>query len=103
MADVKQLLDAGKITEDQIDGMVRSILRTYFAMDLANRKVNPVYYDTFDEHVKIALQAAREGIVLLKNEGGILPLSKESAKTILATGDYMTKIAFGGGAETNAG
>lgn len=30
----------------------------------------------YEEHDRVALEAAREGIVLLKNEGNILPLSK---------------------------
>jgi beta-glucosidase len=49
----------------------------------------------------VALQTAREGIVLLRNEHDILPL--ESPRSILLTGEYATKVAHGGGAATVEG
>jgi beta-glucosidase len=49
-----------------------------------------------------ALQTAREGIVLLKNENDILPL-KPDIKSILLTGTYVEKLAVGGGAATVEG
>jgi beta-glucosidase len=48
------------------------------------------------------LQTAREGIVLLKNDGNILPLGKE-IKTILLTGKYVDTLAMGGGSATVKG
>ncbi|NYC51536.1 beta-glucosidase-like glycosyl hydrolase [Clostridium beijerinckii] len=33
-----------------------------------------------EDHIKLALQAAREGITLIKNENNVLPLSKDKAK-----------------------
>ncbi len=50
----------------------------------------------YKNHESVALQTAREGIVLLKNDKNLLPLSK-SRKNILVTGDYIEKIATGGG------
>lgn len=96
LADIPQLLVEGKIQEEDIDEMVKGILRTYFAMKLGERKPDSSYYDTFDDHVEVALQSAREGIVLLKNNSDILPV-KDDVKSILLTGTYVTRLAMGGG------
>lgn len=94
----KSLIKQGKISEEDIDRMARSILTTIFAMNLYDRPlVDKTYYQKFPEHVEIALQTAREGIVLLKNQD-ILPLERESLKKILVTGKFVTEIASGGGA-----
>jgi len=97
-----ELLKDGKIKIEDIDGMVKSILRTYFAMKLNELKPEPELYDRFPSHEMIALQTAREGIVLLKNESEILPI-KSDVKNILLTGNYAEKIAEGGGSATVAG
>jgi beta-glucosidase len=96
------LLDEGKVKIEEIDSMVKSILRTYFAMKLNELKPHPELYDKLPGHEKVALQTSREGIVLLKNDGGILPIKKD-VKNILLTGDYVEKIAEGGGAATVKG
>jgi beta-glucosidase len=102
LEDAHKLIDEGKVKVEDIDRMAKSILRTYFAMKLGQRKREPAYYDRFERHEDVALQTAREGIVLLKNEGGILPIKKE-VKTILLTGDYVDVLATGGGSASVAG
>jgi beta-glucosidase len=98
-ADGRRLLRAGKVTEADIDRMARDIIRTSIAMGLYDRPVKDAYYlGRFDEHEKVALQAGREAIVLLKNEGGLLPLRKEGPETILFTGKFAEELARGGGA-----
>ena len=97
-----ELMDEGKLTEAQLNRMAKSILRTYFAMKLDTRVPDPSYMKTFDKHEQTALQTAREGIVLLKNENNILPI-KDNVKTILLTGDYVDKIVSGGGSATVEG
>ncbi len=97
LKDAHLLIEDGKVRVEDIDRMVLSILCTYFAMKLHGRKKEPVYYEKYPEHETVALQTAREGIVLLKNEDNILPLEKE-VKSILLTGEYVEKMAVGGGA-----
>ena len=92
-----QLINEGKVRVDDIDRMAKSILRTYFSMKLDQRKKEPAYYNNFADHEITALQTAREGIVLLKNENNILPLGN-NAESILLTGDFVEEIAGGGGA-----
>ncbi|MGA3286972.1 MAG: glycoside hydrolase family 3 C-terminal domain-containing protein [Bacteroidota bacterium] len=96
LKDAHQLLQDGKVKIEDIDRMVKSILRTYFSMKLHDQKKLPLDDAMYENHELIALQSAREGIVVLKNEGDILPL-KNNSKTILVTGDYVKKIARGGG------
>lgn len=97
-----ELLKEEKVKIEDIDAMVKSILRTYFAMKLNELKPEKEYYDKFPDHEMVALQTAREGIVLLKNDAGVLPI-KSDVKNILLTGDYVEKIAEGGGAATVKG
>jgi len=98
----EELLKQGLVTESDINRMVRSILRTLYAMDAFKRELDEEMYSKIEEHEKIALQTAREGIVLLRNENEILPLDDPS-KNVLLTGDYMEKVAMGGGAATVKG
>jgi len=97
-----QLLEEGKVSEADINRMVRSILRTLYAMKAFSRVKEESYLNKFDEHEEIALQTAREGIILLRNENQILPI-EDTTKTILITGEYAIKVAQGGGAATVEG
>jgi len=90
----KRLLEAGKISEADIDRMVRSFLRTAIAMDLFNKKPDTTYLAKFDDHERVALNTAREAIVLLKNNG-ILPLS--SSARIIVTGPNANTVPAGQG------
>lgn len=94
--DAKQLLDDGKIQEADIDRMVKSILRTCFAMRLYDNRDDPYFNGRFEKHVKIALETARQGIVLLRNQG-VLPI-KTDAANILLTGSFVQELVRGGGA-----
>ena len=96
LKDIQTLLNDGKVKMEDIDRMVKSILRTYFAMKLSDQKMNLPDSAMYNDHESIALQTAREGIVLLKNDNNILPLKKD-VKKILLTGEYVVKLAIGGG------
>lgn len=94
-SNAKKLLDEGKVTEQAINKMAKNVISLSIAMGLDKRPVkDESYLSKFSEHEKIALNTAKEGIVLLKNEN-VLPISKN--KKILITGDYVEEIARGGG------
>ncbi|MBP7497399.1 MAG: glycoside hydrolase family 3 C-terminal domain-containing protein [Bacteroidales bacterium] len=96
--DALNLFKAGKVKEADIDRMAKSIIRTCIAMGLYDRPVKDVkYLDNYPEHSKIALQTAREGIVLLRNQNNILPVTKEKTKKILLTGEFIGVLPKGGG------
>ncbi len=90
----KRLLEEGKISISDIDKMVKSQLRTAIAMNLYNLKADSSYLSKFSEHEQIALNTAREGIVLLKNNG-ILPLNTNTK--VLITGDFANMVVSGSG------
>ncbi len=93
------LIKEGKISEKDIDRMVRNILGTIFAMQLPDHSVKETaYLNNYDRHIEIALETAREGVVLLKNENNTLPFRALEKDIILLTGKYGDSLATGGGA-----
>ena len=96
LKDARKLIRDGKVEVEDIDRMAKTVLRTYFAMKLNDRKRDPANDNKLENHELVALETAREGIVLLKNESNILPLRKDT-ETILLTGEYVDKLASGGG------
>ena len=88
---IKDLLDEGKITMEQIDNSVRRILELKYRKGLFD---DPYRYCDInlekervftEENLKAAEDMARKSIVLLKNEGELLPLEKD-IKTIALIG-----------------
>ncbi len=77
---LKETVEDGNVPLAHIDRAVRRILRTKFRLGLFERPYvdveNAVRQVHSGSHRALSLQAAREGIVLLQNEGNILPLSK---------------------------
>ncbi len=94
-----ELLNEGKVKLADIDAAVVKALKFKFELGLFE---NP-YIDIDDaiavskrvEHKELALQAARESIILLKNEN-LLPLSKEKYKKIAVIGPCAKEVYFGG-------
>jgi len=93
----KRLLEEGRIGGDDIVRMATSILRTIIAAGLLDRPVrDESSLDNFAAHEALSLQTAREGIVLLKNDKGALPLGR--TLKILLRGDHIENLAMGSGA-----
>jgi beta-glucosidase len=92
------LLKEGTVTEAEIDRMAKSIIRSFIAAGLYDRQPkDESYIQNFPAHESLALATAREAIVLLRNEGNLLPLMPEVKRTIVLTGDYVDVIPQGGG------
>lgn len=91
-----RLIKERKVSEDDINRMAKNIIRTCIAMGLYDRPVkDEKYLQNFENHENVALQTAREAIVLLKNQNNILPI--KGKKKILLTGEFADQIAHGGG------
>ena len=88
---------AGKVRLETIDDKTRRVLRTMFAAGLFERKDAdrpPRSAISSAEHRALALRAAQEGIVLLKNDG-VLPLS--GMKSVAVLGPDAAQYRAGGG------
>lgn len=87
---VVDLVNEGAITEERIDESVRRILYMKFRLGLfenpyvTEERRDRVINDPV--HKQTAIEATRNGIVLLKNEGDLLPLATDKYKKILVTG-----------------
>lgn len=81
---LQSALQNKKVTEADLDEAVKRVLSMKFRLGLFERPyVDPKKAAEIigcREHVELARQVALEGIVLLKNEGGTLPLNKEIDK-----------------------
>ena len=75
----------GRLPKERLSDMVRRILRSMFAVGIDRWGAAPV--PDLAAHQEIALQVARQGIVLLKNRG-VLPLAPESSARIAVIGGY---------------
>ena len=99
----KTLVDqvrAGRVPEKEVDTAVSRILTAKFNLGLFdNPYVDPHYAQRITnspEHQKLALQAAREAIVLLKNDGNLLPLDVKKVKTLAVIGPNAADVHLGG-------
>ncbi|MGL4292940.1 MAG: glycoside hydrolase family 3 N-terminal domain-containing protein [Bacteroidales bacterium] len=86
---VVELVREGRIPESRIDESVRRILDIKFRLGLFEKpfadEKKTMEVRLAPEHRKTALDAARNGIVLLKNDG-LLPLTAEKYRNVLVTG-----------------
>src|SRR5215203_2839855 len=96
---VRELVKEGRLSIAKVDDRVRDVLRVKFMLGLFD---SPYVKDTklADKLVHTAkddsleLQMDRESIVLLKNQNGLMPLSKSNIKTILVTGPLANNASY---------
>ncbi len=87
------LVKEGKVPVSRIDEAVRRILRVKFELGLfENAMPNPALASSVGTNASrdVALQAARESMTLLKNDGGLLPLAKN--RKVLVTGPTANSL-----------
>lgn len=88
-----ELVKEGKIPMSRIDDACRRVLRMKYRLDLFKNPTQKLKnYPKFggEEFAKLALEGATESMVLLKNEGNILPL--QQGKKILLTGPNANQM-----------
>jgi beta-glucosidase len=86
---LRQLVRDGRLDMATIDARVKDILRVKFWLGLFDQpyQPDPATADRIvraPDHLAIASRAAREAIILLKNEKGLLPLRKDVSRVLVA-------------------
>ena len=91
-------LREGKYSVSELDDKVRRILRLVFRTTMSRNRP----YGSFasPEHAKVGQIISEEGMVLLQNKGGLLPV-KSNVKRILVVGENAIKrLTIGGGSSS---
>src|SRR5277367_3895433 len=102
-ANLLPAIKAGTVSEATIDEKIRRILRTAIQFGWLDRDQTDSSAPLLNLAGKqAALEAARAGMVLLKNDGNVLPLDKASVKTIAVIGPDAYPAQPGGGGSAEA-
>ena len=98
LANVQPLLESGAVTQATLDEHVRRILRMEVSMGFLDHDQTDSSIPRNDPaNAAVALKVASEGIVLLKNEGKLLPLDRAKVRHIVVTGPNGETAIIGGG------
>ncbi len=95
--ELEQALAAGQIPQSKVDAAVRRILRAMFAHGLVESPPvagTPIDYKANSE---VALAQAEAGLVLLRNERGVLPLASSAKRIAVIGGHADIGVLIGGG------
>lgn len=92
--ELREAYRKGELPKERLSDMVRRILRSLFAVG-ADRW-GPAPDVDMEKHNEIALEGARQGIVLLKNDGGALPLPTDKALKVAVIGGYAQQGVISG-------
>ncbi len=94
---IEPLLASGKLSMATIDQHVRRLLRVMVAMHFNDRPQTDRSLPKNNPHsAAVALQVEREAVVLLKNQGGMLPLAADRLHRIVLVGPDVSPAITGG-------
>lgn len=97
---LEQSVQEGRIHEEEVDAAVAKILRVKFQLGLFENpfvdEAAAITVTNCAEHKALALEAAHKSMILLKNEGGLLPLEKSRLRSIAVIGPNAAPIRLGG-------
>lgn len=85
----------GRITKERIGEMVRRMLRSYYAIGIDRPRAAGAV--DWAAHHDVALEIARKGIVLLKNDGETLPLARNLKRIAMIGGFAQAGVLSGSG------
>lgn len=94
-----QRIQEGKVGTKELDDKVRRILRLAFRTTMNTSR--PWGAILSPEHYEAARRIGEEGIVLLQNEGGLLPINLDKAKKIVVIGENAIKMMTVGGGSSS--
>ncbi|MCF0178525.1 MAG: glycoside hydrolase family 3 C-terminal domain-containing protein [Bacteroidales bacterium] len=90
-------VNAGKVPMEVIDRKVKELLRVRFAIEAIPEDKANIEMTSKEFGQQIAYQVAKKSIVLLKNDGGLLPIDKSKVKKIAVIGLNATASTAAGG------
>ena len=96
-APLRQAVAAGQIPPARIDDMVRRILRSLFAAGIVDDPPTPGAPIDTAAHQQLAQRIAESGIVLLQNDGPLLPLDPQGGPILVIGGHADRGVLAGGG------
>lgn len=100
---VQRLLDSGRVPTAVLDEKIRRQLRVGFELGWFDRpQADPGIPRDDPASAAVALAAAREGIVLLKNDGAVLPLDPARVRRLAVLGANADHPITGGGGSSFA-
>lgn len=100
---LREALEAKAVSEKDIDAALRGKYRVVLRLGLLDppsvvsyaKDSSPEEPWQTEAHKAVALEVARESIVLLKNEGRLLPLNRDKVKSIAVYGPRSNKVLLG--------
>jgi len=92
---IKRALKRGEISMAMIDEVTRRILSMKMKFGFMKDRSGKTIDVDWTAHAELALEAARGSIVLLKNEGNVLPLDRRSIKTLAVIGSLAKHANLG--------
>lgn len=90
----------GRMKETKLDAKVRGMLLAMMETGIFDGKLDEGATDT-PEHRDLALEIARQGFVLLKNENHVLPFTSDKIKSIAVIGPHANVARTGGGGSSH--
>lgn len=89
-------IKVGKLTEEMVNEKVKQILRVRYAIEAIPDDVANTKMTSQPECQEIAKQVAEKSIILLKNQGGVLPIAKSVKKIAVIGQNAVLKTQSGG-------
>jgi beta-glucosidase len=93
------LIKSGEVSEEEVDKKVRNILRLAFRTTMNTQR--PFGSFATEEHGLAGRKIAQEGIVLLQNNGSVLPIDLDKAAKIAVIGENAIKVMTVGGGSSS--
>ena len=97
-APYKEAIQKGEIGTEELDARVKRLLRLIFRTSMDRNR--PFGSQTSPEHYAAARKIGAESIVLLKNDGGVLPMAAKPGKILVVGENAVKMMTVGGGSSS---
>lgn len=98
LSKIKAAIQSGVLSQEILDRAVARVLATEISFDFWDRpQKDSNIPEISQERRDLAEEIAREGTILLKNEGGVLPLDKNTTPAAAVLGSLAGELAYSGG------